>query len=254
MLKICSRFKSTLNNSMQKKILVAFDFDHTIIDKNTDTYIFNLIPKGLPRHLEESRKGSQWTEFMQSVFDHLYKIGKSPTNITEFMKTLKLTAGMHELLSDIEAMENVDAIIISDSNTIFIDIILKHQKLQNSVTSVFTNPAKFDADGKLRIEMFHIQNYCNISSINLCKGQILEDFKKDQEKLGVVYSHVLYVGDGSNDYCPALKLNKQDMVFARSGYTLEKKLEKNDDVKAKSIVWESGITILDHLKQLNMNL
>ena len=30
----------------KKRFLLLFDFDHTVVDDNTDTYIWKLLPKG----------------------------------------------------------------------------------------------------------------------------------------------------------------------------------------------------------------
>ena len=48
-----------------KKILLAFDFDHTIIDENTDTLIWNLAPdKHLPSEIKDQYQPAKWTRFM----------------------------------------------------------------------------------------------------------------------------------------------------------------------------------------------
>lgn len=53
---------------MESKQLFVFDFDHTLIDQNSDTIIYELFEGGhLPKHLEELAKTTQWTKFMQLV-------------------------------------------------------------------------------------------------------------------------------------------------------------------------------------------
>lgn len=39
---------------------------------------------------------------------------------------------------------------------------------------------------------------------------------------GVHFDRVNYVGDGSNDLCPSLRLSAQDRVFPRVSYPLHK--------------------------------
>jgi hypothetical protein len=39
---------------------------------------------------------------------------------------------------------------------------------------------------------------------------------------GRPYRHICYVGDGSNDLCPAHLLQPQDALFVRKGYALER--------------------------------
>ena len=39
---------------MAEKILVAFDFDHTLIDENSDVYVRKLAPDGkIPQHIKD---------------------------------------------------------------------------------------------------------------------------------------------------------------------------------------------------------
>jgi len=72
------------------------------------------------------------------------------------------------------------------------------------------------------------------------------------------YQRVIYVGDGSNDYCAAVKAmgtyatisdiiyvrlhveNRKDIVYARSGYMLLKKLQRNiDQVQCRIKTWDT---------------
>ena len=87
---------------------------------------------------------------------------------------------------------------------------------------MFTNPAHFDSDGQLTIERFHEQNWCQLSARNLCKGHILKEYITKRACDGVHFDRVNYVGDGSNDLCPSLRLTSRDRVFPRAGYPLHK--------------------------------
>ncbi|KAI2525688.1 PHOSPHO2 isoform 6, partial [Pan troglodytes] len=54
------------------KILLVFDFDNTIIDDNSDTWIVQCAPnKKLPIELRDSYRKGFWTEFMGRVFKYL---------------------------------------------------------------------------------------------------------------------------------------------------------------------------------------
>jgi len=55
--------------------LFVFDFDHTLIDVNSDTIIYQLFENSrLPAHLEELEKTTQWTKFMQLVDARLTQV------------------------------------------------------------------------------------------------------------------------------------------------------------------------------------
>jgi pyridoxal phosphate phosphatase PHOSPHO2 len=76
-----------------------------------------------------------------------------------------------------------------------------------------------------------------------------------ESKLNV---RTFYVGDGHNDYCPSLRLSERDVIFARTGYKLEKMLKKeltgdeNDSevkkVKAKVVFYDDANAVVEELK------
>ena len=135
------------------------------------------------------------------------------------MAGLELTPNMQDLLEKSVKEMSATIIIISDSNTEFINHILKVKKLDHLVDRVFTNPAMWNEEELLIIEPYHHQESCKLSSRNLCKGQIMEDYLKD---CGKAFSYICYVGDGRNDFCPSLRLSSDDVVCVREGFSLQK--------------------------------
>lgn len=68
---------------MRKRVLCIFDFDHTIVDLNTDTYIWNLLPnreKSLPAYFAGE---PHWNKYMRKTLQHYYHIGISPHAIRD---------------------------------------------------------------------------------------------------------------------------------------------------------------------------
>ena len=234
---------------MPEKTLVAFDFDHTIIDDNSDLYVRKLAPNGqVPKHIKDLYSENGWTEYMGAIFRYLYETGISPNQMLNCMKEIPLVKGMDNLFSLLQG-DAYEGIIISDSNSTFIDCILKDKHLNGAIDKVYTNPATFDKKGCLNIDYYHTQDWCDLSTINLCKGHILEDHIKTRRAEGTVYKRIAYVGDGSNDLCPSLKLGEQDLIFAREGYRLIKKINKGEHpLKAKVVVWGHGDDIYQELK------
>lgn len=144
-------------------------------------------------------------------------------------------------------MNDVEVIIISDSNSVFIEMWLSASEIAD-IKKVYTNPAVFNTSGLLDISMYHSQTWCDICPINLCKGQVLHQYLKDRHKDGITFSHIAYVGDGRNDFCPCTKLSRDDYVFARKGYSLEKLLDtppkkETDKIMANKHVWSSALDI-----------
>lgn len=241
---------------MQEKVLLAFDFDHTIISKNSDTYVAKLAPEGkIPPAIKALYSDQGWTRFMGEVFRYLHDHKTTPQQILECMTEIDFSPGMKDLLCSLDK-EKTESIIISDANSVFINHILKHHDMQANFQQVFTNPAYFNQDGRLEIEMYHVQDTCSLSTVNLCKGQILESYIEERSKDGVLFTHVAFIGDGQNDFCPSLRLSCNDFVFPRAGYSLvdyitEMEAKKSLRIKANIHTWTSG---LDILKVLSTNV
>ncbi|KAL5006524.1 hypothetical protein ScPMuIL_015330 [Solemya velum] len=245
-----------------KKILLAFDFDHTIIDENSDLYVRKLAPnEHIPENISALFSNKGWTEYMGAIFKYLHSNGTTPSEIEACMHEIPLTDGMRELF-DFLSKEHIEVIIISDSNSQFIKMILENFQIEHSVTEVFTNPANFDTAGCLQIEYHHFQDWCQLSTKNLCKGHILQQYRKKREQEGCQFASVFYVGDGSNDFCPTLRLSEQDYVLPRKGFQLLKKIRnyqpenngKDAQVKAKVFDWDTGRDILKHLREVLENI
>lgn len=240
---------------MGEKTLVGFDFDHTIIDANTDIEVQKLSVEDIPIDIRQLYSNKCWTDFMQAVFELLHKQNVTADQYKTLLYKIPFVRGMDELLRKLGDYhkDNVEVIIISDSNSMFIEEILKHHNLHNCVTKIFTNPAWFDDDGCLRIKYYHEQSECDLSTKNLCKGMILKDYVKSREKdnNGVKFSRIIYVGDGKNDLCPSLRLNKKDHVFARRGYTLETMLKaaetKDKKISATVHYWQTAYEISEFM-------
>ncbi|XP_069030388.1 pyridoxal phosphate phosphatase PHOSPHO2 [Embiotoca jacksoni] len=237
------------------KILMVFDFDHTVVDDNSDTWVIRCLPtQTLPDSVKHSYRKGLWTEFMGRVMNYIGDQEVSPDRIRSVMETIPFTAGMTDLLTFIsENKSTVDCIVISDSNTVFIDWILRAAGLQAAVDRVFTNPAEFSESGRMRVRCHHSHD-CDRCPVNLCKRKVLELYLSQQSGGGVEYERIFYVGDGGNDLCPTSCLRGRDIVMPRKGYTLEKLLRKmegqEDDasLRAKVIAWSSATDILQELK------
>lgn len=191
------------------------------------------------------------------IFVPLFHTGDqevSPDRVRSVMETIPFTDGMTDLLTFIlENKSAVDCIVISDSNTMFINWILQASGLQAAVDQVFTNPAKINESGYMEV-MCHHSHDCDRCPVNLCKKKVLELYLSGQSERGVEYERVFYVGDGGNDLCPTACLRVHDVVMPRKGYTLEKLLarqegqECNPSLRARVIAWSSGTDILQQLK------
>jgi len=86
----------------------------------------------------------------------------------------------------------------------------------------------------------------------MCKGHIIDEHCRSS---GLAYDVIAYVGDGSHDLCPTLRLRETDIVFPRRCFRLEKRIAKcRDKVKAKVKLWDTGFDILSELKEVVMSV
>lgn len=237
------------------KILLVFDFDNTIIDDNSDTWIVQCAPeKKLPVELKESYKKGFWTEFMGRVFKYLGDKGVREDEMKRAVTSMPFTSGMVELLNFIRKnKDKFDCIIISDSNSVFIDWVLEATNFHDVFDKVFTNPAAFDGSGHLTVENYHAHS-CYRCPKNLCKNVVLVEFVDKQLQQGVTYTRIVYIGDGGNDLCPVTFLKKNDVAMPRKGYTLQKTLSRMsqnlEPMEYCVVAWSSGVEVISHLQFL----
>ncbi|XP_076012436.1 pyridoxal phosphate phosphatase PHOSPHO2 [Genypterus blacodes] len=233
------------------KTLMVFDFDHTVVDDNSDTWVKRCLPdQNLPNSLTSSYREGHWTEFMGRVMNYIGDQEVGPDRVRSVLETIPFTGGMMDLLSFIsEHKSTIDCIVISDSNTMFIDWILQAAGVQTAVDQVFTNPARLNELGYMEIQHYHSHD-CARCPVNLCKKNVLEVYLSEKSNGGVEYERIFYVGDGRNDFCPATCLRGNDVVMPRRGYTLEKLLKRQTDeapLRARVAAWSSGSDILKEL-------
>ncbi|KAM3138009.1 hypothetical protein pb186bvf_009904 [Paramecium bursaria] len=193
----------------KKRFLFLFDFDNTIVDQNTDTYIWKLLPEGensLPNYIMEDIRNKvwirTWNKFMRKVLQHYYHINISPDQIKQCLQEMHLSPGFQNLFQYISLnQEIIESSIVSDSNTFFIGSILEKQNLTQLFTKVLTNPVHVIDNVELDIRPFH-KNNCQSESCpyNQCKQKAILDNYNIEE-----YEQVCYFGDGRNDYCACKK-------------------------------------------------
>ena len=238
------------------KSLFVFDFDYTLIDENSDTFVMSLCPElELKRGLASKRtEFSSWTKLMDHTLSLLHKQGCVREHIEQHMKQVKLYEQAIKALGAVHSCHDADCIIVSDSNTVFIDLILEGCGIKDLFKTIVTNPARFDEAERLHVEEYHSHG-CETckSTPNLCKGRVVEEYRQQQQRQQEQqqqqqepqqqqqgqqqqqqqqqqqwkdYDRVVYVGDGRNDYCPCSRLTEKDVVVCREGYGLAKLLEQ----------------------------
>lgn len=234
------------NGSPNYRKLVAFDFDHTVVDDNTDIVVRDLVDKTkISDDVKKLYKHSGWTAYMQEIFHILHANEITKAQMKTAIEQIPEVAGLKDLIQRLHETGFVDVIIISDSNSVFIDYWCKYNGIDEFIKKIYTNHAQFNDENVLKIQPYHHQTECKLSTENLCKGGILEEYVRTElEQKNVIYTKIFYIGDGSNDICPILRLDAGDFGLARKGYRMEKEM---DDVlktgytkDAAFLIWNDG--------------
>lgn len=90
-------------------MIAAFDFDNTVINCNSDTYIDKLVKKNVlpggskfcyPPSIGEAYKQNGWTKRMQAVFDYMHgEFGITEADFISCMKEIKIDESMKRLFN-----------------------------------------------------------------------------------------------------------------------------------------------------------
>lgn len=231
-------------------VLVVFDFDYTLVDGNTDTWITKL-SQSAKTVLSKSSREMCWTDAMQDVFKFLHDENFSQKDYESCFESLHFMDGMKETCDFIHK-NNIPCIILSDSNTYFIDYLVKRDGLGHVFCQVYSNPAEWQ-DGCLYVERYH-SHKCDLCPANLCKKEVLLSFKSEYKKSHPPFDHIFYIGDGKGDLCPSLTLTSKDYILARDGYKLlgllRKKQSNDSSFDATVIPWKTGFEVFEVIKKV----
>ena len=229
---------------MQKKHLLIFDFDQTIIDVDSE---FSMVEKLCPDLFEERIKGDlylkyKWIDLNNYIYTRLKQNGYNYKDVKEYLTSLKLSPNFKELFEYIKKNKNkFETLILSANNTHVINLILTSHNIRDCIDHICCNEGVIDEDNILKIIPTNEKyEHCEDDKPFLCKSLFFEDFIKNKE---TIFDKVFYVADGGNDFCLSKKLGNNDIIFPRKDYGLYKILyDKNgkNEVKAKIVSWENG--------------
>lgn len=200
---------------MAAGIVVVFDFDKTIIDVDSDNWVVDSL--GFTELFERLLPTMPWNALMDTMMGELHARGKTLGDVAEVLRAAPIDPRVPAAIRAAHAL-GCDLRVLSDANAFFIDTILEHHGLRGCFSEVNTNPSHVDADGRLRIGPYHAAPHgCGVGTCppNMCKGQVLDRIRREASSAG---KRVIYLGDGRGDYCPALRLAREDFVMPRRGY------------------------------------
>lgn len=226
---------------MASASLAVFDFDRTIVDDDSDATIINRLREKKPPP-EWEAGNHDWTPYMSDVFEHAYSAGLSQDDILDCIGSMRPTPGVEKLITTLAA-EGWDIVLVTDANTVFVQHWLKVHGLLDCITEIITNRA-FWQGSRLFIEPCMRQTSCPRCPSNLCKSRALVDWCAKH-----AYGKIVYCGDGRNDFCPAMSLPANAIVFPRRGFPLDDLIKKTlaspaPQVKARVVPWTDCHLIL----------
>lgn len=231
--------------------LFVWDFDNTIVLDNTDVVaVEKLQPDLLESHLNNRELVKQlgWTEIVNLALAELARRGFSPTDIFEAVSQCHFPDTTVQALQMIASHTRASNAIVSDSNSEFINACLKSSDAIDLFSGgIYTNLGVVKNEEVIQVVPYTAANdaphTCPSCPSNLCKGVVLKNLM--ERSIGPF--RIVYVGDGSNDFCAALQLRSEDIVLFRKGYPLERKIKcTNMCLRATSIGWSTP----EELKQL----
>lgn len=263
---------------MQNSIKIAvFDFDYTIINANSTTYLNKLVIQEellenklpirtpsiaelnrykYPEEIEKYKNEKNFTLFYEQVFKCMHsKYGITKDKMEKCLKEIVINESMKNLFKFLNENE-YELIIVSDSNTFVITQIIEHNKLTNYFSDrIFANKLEFGPNGQ--ISMIPCTNRQNVDAFNcvretcrenICKRYVVDKYLSEKKNCSI--SKIIYVGDGKIDYCPGVGLRHNDIFFVKKNSSLDRFLKEktnSNKIKADIKYWKNGNDILNNL-------
>ncbi|KAJ2917741.1 hypothetical protein MD484_g2639, partial [Candolleomyces efflorescens] len=210
-----------------EKQLVVFDFDWSMADQDTDRWIFEVLAPDLRRKMKTLKEEIQWTDLVAQSLREAHARGIKREQIENALRVMPFHPAMARGVDNLKKTGRTTFLCLSNSNSVFISTILEDKKLTHIFSEVITNPAHWEDELlslRRRVDPSGPQHACTVGcSPNMCKGEELEAFLA---RNGQEYDRVVYVGDGSNDFCPILRMREQDLVLCRSHRGLSQRIHK----------------------------
>ncbi|KAK9899431.1 hypothetical protein P389DRAFT_48499 [Cystobasidium minutum MCA 4210] len=221
---------------MPSKQLVVFDFDCSIPDNDTDRYVLEVLDPKLRLRMEELKDKMQWTDLVADTMVELHKRGGTKEDVISALQVLPVHPAMKRGVRNLKARKDIDTtfLCLSNSNQVYINTILQHHGLTDIFSDIITNPAAFTSDGMLEVKRRVLasdtkQHQCTVGcSANMCKGEELEAYI-EQHGGRSAFDRIVYVGDGSNDFCPLLRLKSTDLALVRFDFALARRIAKQGE-------------------------
>ncbi|ORX55196.1 hypothetical protein DM01DRAFT_1033009 [Hesseltinella vesiculosa] len=233
--------------------LAVFDFDWSLIEQDSDFWCTSQLSEAAWANVQQESKNKQWTDLMDQTLCDLQNQGVTQEQMEKVLQRIPFTKAMLDTLRTLNSHET-QVLVLSDANNFFIETILKAYGVRDLVHDIITNPTHLDDNNHVRIERRILStappHQCpHPCTPNICKGLELDAYIK----LNGPFQKIMYVGDGTNDYCPATRLRESDRYFVRNGKGLKQYLDTHPDklatLDATITYWDSPADVFEAVVQ-----
>ncbi|TCD69831.1 hypothetical protein EIP91_006144 [Steccherinum ochraceum] len=236
----------------------------SMADQDSDRWIFEVLAPELRREMKSLKDEIQWTDLVAQSLRKLHAKGVKREEIERTLKIMPFHPAMVRGITNLKnkASPQTTFYCLSNANSVFISTILKERGLDSVFEGrVITNRAEWDADLlklRRRVDPDGPQHSCKVGcSPNMCKGEELERILYPQGRQGGqqrAFDRVIYVGDGSNDFCPILRMLEGDAVLCRRFRGLQKRIEKEgqeQNLQCQVVYWAGAWEVEEHFNALS---
>ncbi|MDF7666541.1 MtnX-like HAD-IB family phosphatase [Orbaceae bacterium ESL0727] len=185
----------------QNNPIVLCDFDGTISEKDvTDTLLSHFGQAGCDELEEQWLAGEIGSQ--ECMSKQIALLDANLDEVNQVLAELKIDPAFKTFVK-IAQKQNIPVHIVSDGLDYAIRFILNRHGLGD--LPIFANHLLYDNDRRWRLEFPYANKGCIKGSGN-CKCRHVSQQKADH------FNQILYVGDGTSDYCVS---HKVDLVFAK---------------------------------------
>ncbi|THH12103.1 hypothetical protein EW146_g7815 [Bondarzewia mesenterica] len=248
--------------------LIVFDFDWSLADQDSDRWIFEVLAPDLRRKMKTLKQEIQWTDLVAQSLRELHSRGGTRTDIEGALKVMPFHPAMVRGVTVVKEAQKPTTtfLCLSNANSVFISTILQSKGLQDLFSEIVTNPAEWDPSGLLKLRR----------RVDPTGPQHREELEAFIARRQPDFDRIIYVGDGSNDFCPILRLRRceilptdsflierrslnffstcsQDMVLCRQYRGLEKRIAKEGEkegLKCQIRYWAGAWEVEEIFQQL----
>ncbi|KAF8635195.1 hypothetical protein AX17_003971 [Amanita inopinata Kibby_2008] len=183
-------------------------------DQDTDRWIFEVLAPDIRRKMKNLKDDIQWTDLVAQSLREAHQRSISREQIENALRIMPFHPAMVRAVRNLQAVGNTTFLCLSNSNSVFISTILQDKGLEDLFGEIVTNPAEWDESGLLklrrRIDPSGPQHACKRYPSHLFTkfSETGEELDAFLTRHGRDFDRIIYVGDGSNDFCPVLRLQR----------------------------------------------